>query len=353
MNTLFPHQNQKLIKVQSFTKPNKFYIVDVKNQTCSCPSFKANKYCKHLQFIFGENINKQGKISVSLLKSNLQKAVRERDVEKAIRSAKSLMNMDLLQFLRRLPIIIIEDAILHPKMVEIIEILKKVSKNKFYQLSEDEKDLLINIVAEVAEIDIVDIWVDEEMAKELKQFEDENIEKLSQLNDDERNLILALKYRASIGGMKGDIEMLTNYSRLWFKRFLTKEWSVEKLASLYKSQNLKFNEVKEADKDDIILRAIDIHCSPLTKILLKKDEVKGLMLKTFPNYQGDWEQKLKEILWRNLIGINKKKVIGSNQYRSWYKILKINKEEEERERYFFTQIKGEVENIQRWFLNRI
>jgi len=32
----------------SFTKPNKFYILDVKERTCTCPAFRWFGHCKHL-----------------------------------------------------------------------------------------------------------------------------------------------------------------------------------------------------------------------------------------------------------------------------------------------------------------
>ncbi len=65
----------------------------------------------------------------SLLKSNLQKAVRRRHIEEAFVSAKHFLAQDAGELLRRLPIIMCEDTMLHPALfMEIVWLMAAVSK---------------------------------------------------------------------------------------------------------------------------------------------------------------------------------------------------------------------------------
>lgn len=65
----------------------------------------------------------------SLLKSNLQKAVRRRHIEEAFATAKHFLAQDANELLRRLPIIMCEDSMLHPILfMEIVWLMAAVSK---------------------------------------------------------------------------------------------------------------------------------------------------------------------------------------------------------------------------------
>jgi hypothetical protein len=65
----------------------------------------------------------------SLLKSNLQKAIRRRHGEEAFATAKHLLAQDPNELLRRLPVLMNEDAQLHPRLFqEIVWLMAAVSK---------------------------------------------------------------------------------------------------------------------------------------------------------------------------------------------------------------------------------
>ncbi len=81
----------------------------------------------------------------SLLKSNLQKAVRRRHIEEAFVTAKHFLAQDAGELLRRLPIIMCEDTLLHPELfMEIVWLMAAVSKG--YRLCAADCQRVIDFV---------------------------------------------------------------------------------------------------------------------------------------------------------------------------------------------------------------
>jgi hypothetical protein len=361
---IFKESKDRIVKIPSFTTEGKFYEVNLTKRTCTCPAFKKGMFCKHLQYALGiktgMEIGGRKIFSISLLKSALQKAVRRNEKEKAVRCAKSLIELDEYQILRRLPVIILEDGLLHPNFAKIIEILKRESKKFGKRMTEEEKDMIIQTVAEVAECEWRDNWVDEDegVIENQEELEAEefllagNWEKINELPKEEKELVLAIKYRASIGGMKGDVVMLNHYANLWAKRFIKREWTIEKLKSYFKPSNLKFEEVKGAEIEDIPLTAVDMHCSPLLDILLKKENVVKILIENFPEAKNNLKEKLNDLLWRQMSSVNFKKEIGSGKQRDWYEKGRGRFVDRQKEERVFNFIKDEIGKIQKWFLQR-
>jgi len=81
----------------------------------------------------------------SLLKSNLQKAVRRRHIEEAFATTKHFLAQDAGELLRRLPIIMCEDTMLHPRLfLEIVWLMAAVSKG--YALSAADCQMVMDFV---------------------------------------------------------------------------------------------------------------------------------------------------------------------------------------------------------------
>lgn len=81
----------------------------------------------------------------SLLKSNLQKAVRRRHIEEAFATAKHFLAQDAGELLRRLPIIMCEDTLLHPSLfMTLVWLMAAVSKG--YRLCAADCQLVMDFV---------------------------------------------------------------------------------------------------------------------------------------------------------------------------------------------------------------
>jgi len=296
------------------------------------------------------------RFSISLLKSALQKAVRRNKTEKAVRVAKSLLEEDEMQFLRRWMVIILEDGLLHYNYDRLKEMVKKISK-KGNRLTIEEKNLIINQVAEVAKSEWRDNWVDEnegewnnQEEKEAAEYVKEHFQDIFKLPKKEQELVLAVKFRASIGGMKGDIVMLNHYFNIWAKRFLKKEWNAERLRKYFPTFQLEYERIERATVRDILIEAVDFHCSPLLPILMRKPEVKKICRQEYP--KEDVEETLKWVIWAQRSSVDVKKEIGTGKVREWYGRGWGKDREEEKDKRIFNYLKSEIDSIGQWFLRK-
>ena len=135
--------------------------------------------------------------STSLLKSNLQKAVRRQNATVAMQSALLLLQREPMEFLRRLPILYVEDATLMDSITICVWMLMA---DREYSMTSSDIALLLNIVRRLCEcVQFYDDSTDED-APPVKH---EEIESCLQAD-----AILAVHYRSLYGGMKGDMRML-------------------------------------------------------------------------------------------------------------------------------------------------
>jgi hypothetical protein len=137
---------------------------------------------------------------IPLLKSNLQKAIRRCNKDIAVYSAIGLLLHDPIQFLRRLPIIYIEDVCLIDSYPIVVWLMMA---DKDYSMTSFDIDILLKIIMQLSLCSHVcncteDIDYTQELTPELLQ------------THPKANELLALFYRAQYGGMPGDIKMLYN-----------------------------------------------------------------------------------------------------------------------------------------------
>jgi hypothetical protein len=221
--------------------------------------------------------------NVSFLKSHLQKCVRRQLSLPTIATAWHLIKLDLNEFIRRLPIIMLEDVTLFEEFDTVIWLMVAISKN--YQPSLSQIQWLIQLCgnlslsSQVAEITHSHHCNSIKVSDLIKEIDSD-----STLNEVQKNTFYCLAFRMAYGGMKGDMNMLLNFIQ-YYKSNNTlipsiANWDFDQLSSL-----CSLIEIPHLAKDMIEISAVDFHCFPyiLDKIVTE-----------FPAYS---KQDLKECIW--------------------------------------------------------
>ena len=296
--------------------------------------------------------------SPSLLKSAIQKSVRRGDVDKAVRAAKSLIQLNEVDALRRLMIIPIEDCILPPDYDKYAAMLAKVSAKGSVPLTETEKTMALSLIADVARCE----WRDLDVGNpddEGKEYAMRPVQ-----GNKEIDLVNALLYRARAGGSRWDIPMLNQMARVWNKRFAEKTWDIEKLKSYFTGEVIEWNDVEYATVDDIMLETVDFHCSGILYTLLKIDWIKDLLRKEIPFNKRNWlgsdmsyVNLLEQIMWTTRSSINYKKnvwetQVGKDQPVHWLWADKVPEEMWPVYEHITEVTKEETDNISRFIINK-
>jgi hypothetical protein len=182
-------------------------------------------------------------ISPSLLKSMLQKGVRRKLLTQVMAISKELFYHHLQEFFRRLPIICLEDVLLHPGYPILTWLMVAISKGyspplyicqicflMIFDMTETEhRDLVPNILPQAIQLErnkyLQRLQVTQKQRKQLKKpYETaeqlEDIWRCLETKNNGINTILAsILVRSCYGGMDGDMVMLKQYAELWWYRF--------------------------------------------------------------------------------------------------------------------------------------
>ena len=182
---------------------------------------------------------------VPLLKSNLQKAVRRFETSIALITALSIIQLQPLELIRRLPIIYIEDVTLTTSYPVVIWLL---IADKEHKLTSIDTFNLLQIVLHLCEIR--DDFYPRPIYEPLPNYS-HNVLQMEHNSD----ALLAVYYRTLYGGMKGDISMLNhsiNYYKLHPNKVLPKiSYPLQTILSYLTNTSLT-----------IIPESIDFHCYP-------------------------------------------------------------------------------------------
>lgn len=143
---------------------------------------------------------------IPLLKSNLQKAVRRRQTQIALNSALAIIQKDPIEFLRRLPIIYIEDVCLFDSYPIPVWLMMA---EKEHRLDAADINILLHIVKNLCECG----HYYDDVPDYTKPFE------LTHRTLKDSDTLLSLLYRSEYGGMKGDMKMLRNSIYYYFDHF--------------------------------------------------------------------------------------------------------------------------------------
>jgi hypothetical protein len=256
-------------------------------------------------------------------------------------------------------IIPIEDCLLPPGYDKLAALTAKVSSKGGGPLTEDEKTLILSIVADVARCE----WRDLDTGDPDDEGDGYLMQGLS--GGKENDLVNALLYRARIGGSRWDLPMLNGKARSWNKRFAEGSWSYETIKGYFTGEIVEWRDVPYATKDDFLLEAVDFHCfPPIINMMLKKPQVKELLSSRIPfNQRGFLGSDMSDgalletIMWTTRVSINYKRNVwetaaGVDQTVSWLWADKIPEQWWPVFEDINEQLKEELDNIARWYLSK-
>jgi hypothetical protein len=250
----------------------------------------------------------------SVLKSLLQKNVRMCRAWPAVRTALALMKLDFTHFIRRFSIIIIEDAILHPSLPFVIWVMGASAAPNFV-LTEYHVNTLLGLVYQVASVMWKDPYIhNDASAKLCPSFDVID----ATLSEPEAVLLKSLWTRSAFGGMKGDVQMLKTFCSLWYTRFQSKEipeylqmetkkeeaspWFcfLQEIYAKVDMPCIDYRMVEALHPNDVILSAIDFHCSSMIDTLMVNAQFKEMLRTGLHEKVGDSvdiTRKLQNMIW--------------------------------------------------------
>lgn len=163
-------------------------------------------------------VGQEEQLKTSVIKSALQKNIRRGRAVAASRVATHMcLSPDsFVECVRRLVIISLEDAILHPEVPILTWLMCATSKG--FEPSDAMRACVIRIAGEMAAINVKDkVSYGAAAAGSSDTLTLNDVE--SQLSTEESTIVQSLIIRAHFGGMSGDVAMLHGYSRIWLQRF--------------------------------------------------------------------------------------------------------------------------------------
>ena len=220
------------------------------------------------------------------LSSHLQKCIRRMDSLKSIQTAKHFINLDINSFLRRLPIIMLEDVCIHQSFSILIWLMIAISKG--FQIKNEIVQWLLGII----------YYLSKETKKQFYFNHD-----MKELPFDNNNDIIyqTLCFRKKYGGMKGDMNMIEYYKHLFHQNNL--EIKNDKI-------NLMKLDIVDLEYKDWNYQANDFHCNRFVIHKIKN---------YYPEYS---EEILKRLIWIYSSSYNKRIHKEKEENKDWDKIKK-------------------------------
>ena len=324
-------------------KPNEY---DLKKKI----NWKIGKR-KYELFIYGilpqdEIIPKKEKLlryNIPFLKSHLQKCVRRSIIQPGLNTAYSLFHLDYNEFIRRLPIIILEDSLLIEKFPVLIWLL---IANPEYRISyKYQLDWLMNQLYHIIKSPYKDFR--DKLDMDFNNY----LSEINQLDENQLSILYSVELRKSYGAMNGDIKMLNYFIDKWLKRFKNNNNIYLQIPKVIFSKDIKLIEktplsYTQLSFDEIELAAIDFHCFPqiIKKIMNNINEYRNIngIIKLD-------KEIIKKLIWNNSAGINLKSNIKDEENKlDNSENQSDNSENEENEYWLY--IKDEYKKTQNYYL---
>jgi hypothetical protein len=253
--------------------------VDIKNKSTYRHLYKLDKERKYR--------------NTSLLKSLLQKAIRRKESSIAVKCAFHFMTLDIQEFLRRLPIIMIEDTSIHEVFPTLIWLMIAVTDETFLL----DKSIYEYLMGVVYVISMIPTYVPiRGKCAPLILHEVPQSPLLS--------IIYALMLRRAYGGMKCDMTLCEEYA---FMIYTQPKFNLERT----KIRPILLESISELALSEWLTEAIDFHCTP---------QILTYIAEEYPEYDEEYIQKL---IWHYSSKINgriKEKSSPEVKYIDWKKI---------------------------------
>jgi hypothetical protein len=191
---------------------------------------------------------------IAIIKSNLQKCIRRQLKTRALQTAKLFMMVDMVQFIRRLVIIMLEDVALHESLTLLVWLTAAVSKG--FVVDRRMASWLLGVVNYLCQEQRHDFPNESRDDDEKKYYRDA-------IHHKNRDILLSLLFRKSYGGMPGDMTMIINYVAL----LLTNDRDVSQTPLC----EINFDDIECLSLEDTTLCSIDFHCYPALVFCLARE----------------------------------------------------------------------------------
>ncbi len=206
--------------------------------------------------------NPKYEYDTQLLKSNIQKAFRRKIKSTFINSCLQLLTQDLQDFLRRIPIIILEDGMINfEDLTYLIGLMIFTSKDYKFTIEDFNKlFLILNKSVECNYRDFLNKDNNINFNNEIYNFNETFF----------KNFYMSIFLRIEYGTMDGDKKWLGNLANIWFNRI--KKNKHEKILFKIKETNNILNP-NFITKEDMLLEAVDFHCDKTIFDKIKKANI--------------------------------------------------------------------------------
>lgn len=218
-------------------------VVKMKKEPwCDEKNIELKLCCMEKRSTLKQGSSASASLLVPLLKSNLQKSVRRRNTNVALKTAKELLLIDPCSLLRRLPIIMVEDVGIHPSLAVLVWLMAAVSKG--FSLTLQEETYILQVIKWMCDTKI-QIPFDYRNNVQFSSWDT--------LSEDRKNLFCALFVRLNYGGTEGDMKMI----KYWMEHIRERHYFNDSLGNDVSQLDLRFNY-----ETDILPGAVDFHIYP-------------------------------------------------------------------------------------------
>ena len=226
------------------------------------------------------------------LLSHLQKSVRRMDDIKAVQTSKHLIDLDCNSFLRRLPIIMLEDVTLHESFSVIVWLM--IASSKKFKIRIEMVKWLLGVV----------YYLTNEPRKETYFKEEKEYQWDESVTPPNIHLLLkTLRFRKAYGGMEGDMKMIEYYVGLVLNNNIFIRKTKVPLVKPF---------MENLSKKEWIYEANDFHCN---RYIIENIQ------RYHPRYTKDY---LKLLIWNFSSSLNKREMVekDTKQQEDWEIVAK-------------------------------